>query len=288
MRFLQARTELGVDRRSVRRTNSGLTQVIADLTWECPVLSWKRLYRFLHEKLGLKKRHLRWFPHQLTRSMSASRVAISDQLLEILQHCQATDFVNFLTGPSRGFVWSIMIMVWCLDRVQRWGTRNTNDKSETEKCMISIIWSISGIPSLLALTKRIKYNSSYFCQHVIPDLHIQQHICSPSRKIMLKNGLLHLGKAAGHNSRLSSEKIDSPKAQRVPHPAYHSDKTRHQLTSSSLPLCKEPPRDICYSERRPNFCDPADFLWNSRSGTENLFTNWIRRVSWVMKKGGED
>jgi hypothetical protein len=50
-------------------------------------------------------------------------------------------------------------------------------KIDTEKCMISIIWSISGIHSLLALIKEMKYNSQYFCQHVIPDIHIQQNIC---------------------------------------------------------------------------------------------------------------
>jgi hypothetical protein len=43
----------------------------------------------------------------------------------------------------------------------------TND---TKKCMISIIWFISGIHSLFALPKLMKYNSQYFCQHVIPDI----------------------------------------------------------------------------------------------------------------------
>jgi hypothetical protein len=32
--------------------------------------------------------------------MKALRVVISHQLLEILQHCQATDFVNFLAGDE--------------------------------------------------------------------------------------------------------------------------------------------------------------------------------------------
>jgi hypothetical protein len=49
-------------------------------------------------------------------------------------------------------------------------------KINTEKCMISIIWFISGLHSHLALTKRAKYNSQYFREHVIPDIHIQQNI----------------------------------------------------------------------------------------------------------------
>jgi hypothetical protein len=59
MHFLQARTELGDDFRSERRTNSGLTQVIAELIRECPFLSCKTLCKFLHEKLGLKNFHFR-------------------------------------------------------------------------------------------------------------------------------------------------------------------------------------------------------------------------------------
>jgi hypothetical protein len=34
-------------------------------------------------------------PAHSEQNMKASRVAMSHQLLEILQHCQTTDFVNF-------------------------------------------------------------------------------------------------------------------------------------------------------------------------------------------------
>jgi hypothetical protein len=34
------------------------------------------------------------------------------QLLEILQHYQATDFVNFVTETSRGSFWRILIMLY--------------------------------------------------------------------------------------------------------------------------------------------------------------------------------
>jgi hypothetical protein len=34
-------------------------------------------------------------PAQPEQNMKASRIAISHQALEILQHCQATDFLNF-------------------------------------------------------------------------------------------------------------------------------------------------------------------------------------------------
>jgi hypothetical protein len=65
-------------------------------------------------------------------------------------------------------------------------------KIDAGTCMVSIIWSISRIQSLLALTKGMKYkcNSQHFCQHVIPD--IQLNICSSSRKTTLLIRLHHL------------------------------------------------------------------------------------------------
>jgi hypothetical protein len=78
-------------------------------------------------------------------------------------------------------------------------------KIDSRKCMKSIIWSISGIHSLRALTEgmKYKYNSQYFCQHVIPDIHIQQNICSSGHRTTLNGILLYLDNAQAHNSRLS-------------------------------------------------------------------------------------
>jgi hypothetical protein len=89
-------------------------------------------------------------------------------------------------------------------------------KIETEKRIISAIWSSSGIHSPPALNKGMKYNSQYFYQHVIPD--IQQTICSSIRSKTLKDIVLHLGNSPTHNSRLSSENIEFSAVQRVPHP----------------------------------------------------------------------
>jgi hypothetical protein len=91
--------------------------------------------------------------------------------------------------------------------------------------MISMIWFISGIYLLFALTKgmKCKRNSQGFWRHVIPDF--QQNICSSSRRKPLKGILLHLDNATVHNSQFSSEKIESAKTQRVLHPHYSLDQT---------------------------------------------------------------
>jgi hypothetical protein len=105
-RFLQGRTELGDNPRRGRPDNSDLTRVIAELILESLFLSCKILYRYLRlskerclrilqEKYGPKKFRLRWVSHQHISKMKIARVAMPHQFLEILQHCQATNFMNF-------------------------------------------------------------------------------------------------------------------------------------------------------------------------------------------------
>jgi hypothetical protein len=96
-------------------------------------------------------------------------------------------------------------------------------KIGTEKCMTSIIRSISGIQSLVALDKgmKFKYNSQSFCQYVIPD--IQQNMCPSIRRRTLKGIILRLGNATVQNSPLYSGKIESAKVPRVHHPHYSPD-----------------------------------------------------------------
>jgi hypothetical protein len=55
-----------------------------------------------------------------------------------------------------------------MSRDEELETRMT--KIDNEKSLISVIWSISGIHSLLALTKRMKSNSEYFSQHLLSGL----------------------------------------------------------------------------------------------------------------------
>jgi hypothetical protein len=143
-------------------------------------------------------------------------------------------------------------------------------KIDTEKCIISIIWSISGIHSLHALTKGKKYNSECFCQHVIPD--IQQNICSSSRRKTLKRILfsciLRMHELAIHVFLQKRLNLQKPKECRI-----HLIAQTRASINWLLPLCLFERktiilRDIVHSERRSNLCDTVNFLWNSGTGME--------------------
>jgi transposase len=111
-RFLEGKTELGNGPRSGRPANSDCTQAIAELIREHPFLNAK----YYSEISGSRKRHVSEFftrnsgpnvsssmdstPAHPEQNMKASRVAMSHQLLEILQPCQARGFVHFLTGDE--------------------------------------------------------------------------------------------------------------------------------------------------------------------------------------------
>jgi hypothetical protein len=132
---------------------------------------------------------------------------------------------NFLTGDESWFFWRILILVhygvWAAFRDDIPETLMT--EIDTEKFMISIIWSISGIHSLLPLTKAMKYkcNSSSFCQHIIPD--IQHNICASSHRETLNDILRPFDNVPAQNLRLYSDKIESAKAERVSHLPYSPD-----------------------------------------------------------------
>jgi hypothetical protein len=51
-----------------------------------------------------------------------------------------------------------------------WGSRKTQSKIHTEKYLILIIWSVSGIHNLLDILKGIAYNSTSFCDSIVSDL----------------------------------------------------------------------------------------------------------------------
>jgi hypothetical protein len=90
-----------------------------------------------------------------------------------------------------------------------------------EKCLISVIWSVNGIQSLLDVHKGTKYNTPFFCDFVIPEL--LENECARSRRRKLKGIIVHLDNAHPHNSRKSNECLTELHARRVPHPAYGPD-----------------------------------------------------------------
>jgi hypothetical protein len=98
--------------------------------------------------------------------------------------------------------------------------------------------------------------------------------------------LLHLDNAPDRDSRLSSEKIESAKAQRVPHLHYNPDRApsdfflfgdmKEKLIGTSLTTSD----DLTFA-RRKIFSEILEMI------LKNVVPNSIMGVPWVMKKSGQ-
>jgi hypothetical protein len=113
--------------------------------------------------------------------------------------------------------------LWCLDRVERWRTRNAHDKHWHWKVHVFDHLVHFWNPQSICIDERYEIQVSVLlltCYSGYP-----AKICSSSRRKTLNNILLRPDNARDYNSRLSSEKIESAKAQRVPHPPYSPDQT---------------------------------------------------------------
>jgi hypothetical protein len=71
------------------------------------------------------------------------------------------------------------------------------------------------------VSKETTYNTTFFCDVVIPDL--LEIVCAGSRRRTLKGTVMHLDNARPHNSQKSNECLTEFRARRVPHPAYSPD-----------------------------------------------------------------
>jgi hypothetical protein len=114
-RFLRERTELGDDPQSGRSANSYLAQVIAQLIRERPFFMQNMMQTSQGLERDMSRISLRETraqqvsssvhsaPSRPEQNLKVSKIAMSDQRLDLLQHCQATDFVNFLAADEWWF-----------------------------------------------------------------------------------------------------------------------------------------------------------------------------------------
>jgi hypothetical protein len=98
--------------------------------------------------------------------------------------------------------------------------------------------------------------------------------------------LLRLDNASDRDSRLSSEKIESAKAQRVPHLRYNPDRAPSNFFLFGY--MKEKLRGTSFTARDDLiFAIRYIFSEIPEMVLKNVFTNWITRLSWVMTKSGK-
>jgi hypothetical protein len=177
---MQGRTELFDNPRSGRHLQNDLADALRAMIQEFPFNSCKRLcihfriakticLRVLYGVLQVKKFNLRWVPHSLADAQKSEWVSLSTDILKILKENQETGFVNIITGDESWFYFEYLHQsVWVPSRDEV--PERIKQKIDMKKCLISAIWSVNGIHSLLDVPKETIHNTTFFCNVVIPDL----------------------------------------------------------------------------------------------------------------------
>jgi hypothetical protein len=148
-------------------------------------------------------------------------------------------------------------------------------KIDTQKCLISIIWSVNEIHSLLNGPKDIAYNSAFFCDFVVLDF--VKSICAHSQRKRLKCIIVHLDNARPHNSRKSIECLEQFCTRRVSHPAYGQDLTPSDFFLFGFVKLKLP--GLTIGNREGLICEIRRIFEEILKITLiSIYASWIKRI----------
>jgi hypothetical protein len=156
----------------------------------------------------------------VTENEAECRVAFSEEFLQVIRHAKETNFEHSLTGDGSWFYIPSISMIW-IGPHQGPLFRLEKHRKFRPKGLVSIIWSISGVHSLLALSAGMRYDAEFFCAFVL--LEIKSNLCDGKHRNTLRCVCLHLGNALAHNTRQSRQEIARTKVSRVVRPAYSRD-----------------------------------------------------------------
>jgi hypothetical protein len=94
-------------------------------------------------------------------------------------------------------------------------------KIQTEKCLVSFLWSLTGIQRLADGPKWSTYDSAFFCDPVMPML--VDEICLHPRRKSFKGRYIHLDNAPPRISSSSTETLRERRLKRVSRPVSSPD-----------------------------------------------------------------
>jgi hypothetical protein len=177
--------------------------------------------RILHDVLRREQFALGSVPYSVEGNQKAERMTFSHRLLEILKKDKEKDFRNGLAGNESWFYFEYLHhSAWAISRDEM--SEIIKHKIDTEKCLVSIIWSVNGIHSVLGLPKGTTHNSAFFCDWIMPDL--VENFCAQDRRKTHEGIVAHLNNACPHSSKWSRSCVERFSARRVPHLAYGPDR----------------------------------------------------------------
>jgi hypothetical protein len=293
LRFLQGRTTLFDDPRFGRLLTQDRDEAVRLMIGEksftsCRVLCRhfriaKTTYlRILHDELRLQKFHLRWVLHALFLNQQSKCVTYSSLLLEVLEEAQRIGFERVITRDESWFFLSSPHDSAEATSRDEFSER-VSPKTDTEKCLISIFWSVNDIHTLIDFPKGSTDNTTFFCDQVVPSL--VDGITSHGNRSTLQRFMIHFDNASLHNSRQSQECLEAQRVRRLQHPADRPD-----FAPSNCFLfgyLKEKQADFDYRSREDQkSAITSIFNEIDKETLVAVFVSWMEGIKWVIRKKG--
>jgi hypothetical protein len=123
--------------------------------------------RILQGKLGLKTFHLRWVPHARSMDQKSERVSYSKLTLTALTEQKARGFQRIIAGNELSvFLCNFRNSVRAASHDEL--AQRIKHKIYTEKCLVSILWWVNRIHSLLEVSKGTTHNTMFITEAVMP------------------------------------------------------------------------------------------------------------------------
>lgn len=246
-------------------------------------VSLNTVIRILKEELHLKKRFRRWVPKILNSDQKKKRKALALKMLRFLSNLKEDERYSVITCDESWFFLSYSYDAkWCREGEDPpiSGKRMIND----EKVMIFTAFSISGLVYLNALPTNSKFNSTYMCNHILPEL--TNKAKESVEKKTLHPLVLHFDNAKPHTAKCTIEKINELHWMKLDHPPYSPDISPNDFFLYGYVKSKLPGYDVGSPYDLVNaikeICSKIE-----KSIWESVYASWLKRLKSVYESDGE-
>ena len=246
-------------------------------------LSLNTVIRILKEELHLKKRYRRWVPKILNSDQKKKRMDMSKNMYNFLSKLKENQRYAVITCDESWFFLSYDFdSKWCASDEDPpvSGKRLMNE----EKIMIFSAFSVSGIVLLKALPTKSTFNSTYLCEHILPDL--TENAIKSMEKKTKHSPILHYDNAKPHTAKQTIQKIDSLGWKKLEHPPYSPDISPNDFflygyVKSQLPYY-HPKSSYELLEAITEICSKIkESIW------VKVYNSWLERLKSVYESNGE-
>lgn len=233
----------------------------------------KTVKKVLIDKLRMRKVNFKWIPYVLSLEQKAKRIEIAKELFEFLHNCNEKKLRKVLTQDETWIYFSNPRNMMWLEEGHEIPERPKKTIG-SKKVMISVIWGVTGIISIVMLPIGQKFNRNFFEQNVLGDL---------ASKISTQGYFLHMDNARPH---LVFKKLNELGIKRLDHPPYSPDVAPSDFFLFGY--LKKLLEGEEFKDENELFEKVTEILNGiQKSVLRSVYNDWMNRLLLVQESGGK-